>query len=1035
MDPRLQPQPDLDRLWANEIRYLHSLWRRGPPPNRNRNPRVSSGPDPDPLHATRVAFKRESKRKERMPTETAASPRRPDEAGTSDPPLVDSWAKLASLTAPNPNPPTAWADVAPPPFVERPPVSAEEQARLAAAQLHHDGLKASQDFFSKIGESDDEEEAHEEGEEEEDDKEEKDGRQLEAFKFFMELFEKDDELTEYYKKNHDKGEFSCFACAAIGTKRVRKFGNCLGLVQHANSISKTKRRGAHRALARAVCQVLGWDTIRSAGVVLDLGDTGGQSSAGAAKTQNKDVIENEEHLPQDITQNTKANDGNVTENLPEVTGRWSSVCYDQTSIPCLQTFVVDSGRDLDRVDIPRVRVVSLAGATDFGRWLSSNVVGGAVPRLSYRVQLDTEERQRSAGPAAHACRLGTRMGARWIRGGGGLSLEHWIRVPPSSTGRWCQRVGESANGAGFASKAVPVCVRCAECGVEGQVNQRRIHHKLTEILFEISRTGKSFTSRAPRLRSRPGFPHSACKCVFRRDVGSSVNTREVSPLRTFLHFVPWDESLASESAAVARDTVKMESTRVTAPPKFGTLARTFNKILHLHRSVNISANGAGVAPEKDDYSIPKLKLSQNFSEHSSILSEGVSDFYKVEHEKQPQNLSSNEIEAMESLLANLFASISAVKAAYAQLQLSQSPYDPDSIQSSDLAIVSELKRVSELKHSYFRNDFIPHTSCESQSALAAQIEEQRNLIKTYRITMNKLKADLKLKDSEICSRQFELLDAEKNNRTLESKLHPGRSLSALDDLHPSGLNPTHFLSVLRFTFKSIQSFVKVMVKEMESAGWDLGAAAGAIQPDVLHCNKPVHWTFAFQSYVCQKMFSDFHHKSYNLAAMEDRSMWGWRQFFDEFTQLRYVEHIQKLSQHSAIANFFRVKYLALVHPKMESSFFGNLDQRAIVYSDQSFPNSAFFAAFAEMARRVWLLHCLFFSFGEPESNRSIFQVRRGSRFSEVYMESIVEDKDVATAKCRPATVGFTVVPGFRVRWTLIQSKVYLLPATSDDNQW
>ncbi|CAL9043975.1 unnamed protein product [Musa banksii] len=314
MDPRLQPQPDVDRLWADEIRYLHSLWRRGPPPNRNRNPRVSSGPDL--LRATPVAFKRDSQRKEGIPSEKAASPRRPDEAGTSDPPLVDSWAKLASLTAPNPNPPTAWADVAPPPVVERPPVSAEEQARLAAAQLHHDGLKASQDFFSKIDESDDEEEAHEE--EEEDDKEEKDERQSEAFKFFMELFEKDDELTEYYKKNHDKGEFSCFACAATGTKRVRKFGNCLGLVQHANSISKTRRRGAHRALARAVCQVLGWDTIRSAGVVLDLGDTGGQSSAGAAKTQNKDVIENEEHLPEDITQNTKANDGNVTENLPEM---------------------------------------------------------------------------------------------------------------------------------------------------------------------------------------------------------------------------------------------------------------------------------------------------------------------------------------------------------------------------------------------------------------------------------------------------------------------------------------------------------------------------------------------------------------------------------------------------------------------------------------------------------------------------------------------------------------------------------------------
>ncbi|RWW85307.1 hypothetical protein BHE74_00006026 [Ensete ventricosum] len=148
MDRRLQPHADLDRLWADEIRSFHSLWRRGPPPNRNRNPRVSSGPDP--LHANTVAFKREPKRKERMPTEKAASPRRPDEAGTSDPPLVDSWAKLASLTALEPNPPTGWADVAPPPVVERPPVSAEVQARLAAARLHHNGLKASEDRMGKI---------------------------------------------------------------------------------------------------------------------------------------------------------------------------------------------------------------------------------------------------------------------------------------------------------------------------------------------------------------------------------------------------------------------------------------------------------------------------------------------------------------------------------------------------------------------------------------------------------------------------------------------------------------------------------------------------------------------------------------------------------------------------------------------------------------------------------------------------------------------------------------------------------------------
>lgn len=122
---------------------------------------------------------------------------------------------------------------------------------------------------------------------------------------------------------------------------------------------------------------------------------------------------------------------------------------------------------------------------------------------------------------------------------------------------------------------------------------------------------------------------------------------------------------------------------------------------------------------------------------------------------------------------------------------------------------------------------------------------------------------------------------------------------------------------------------------MESADWDLNAAVGAIQPDVLCSKKPAHWTFAFQSYICQKMFSNFQHKSYNLAALEDRSMWGCCKYFDEFTKLRYVERIQKLSQHSAIMNFFRVKYLALVHPMMGLCFFLNLDHRAMVSSRAS----------------------------------------------------------------------------------------------------
>ncbi|KAK2985717.1 hypothetical protein RJ640_023684 [Escallonia rubra] len=60
--------------------------------------------------------------------------------------------------------------------------------------------------------------------------------------------------------------------------------------------------------------------------------------------------------------------------------------------------------------------------------------------------------------------------------------------------------------------------------------------------------------------------------------------------------------------------------------------------------------------------------------------------------------------------------------------------------------------------------------------------------------------------------------------------------------------------------------------------------------------------------------------------------------------------------------------LRLVHPKMESSFFGNPNQRNSVGSGE-YPET-FFSMFAEMAKRVWLLHCLAFSF-DPEA--AIFQ--------------------------------------------------------------
>ncbi|KAH6837314.1 hypothetical protein C2S53_003101 [Perilla frutescens var. hirtella] len=81
----------------------------------------------------------------------------------------------------------------------------------------------------------------------------------EVCSLFCKVFE-DTKLREYYEKNFFVGEFSCLVCGAVGGKKTaKKFKGCLPLVQHCMSIEKTKRRRAHRALAQAVCKVLGWD--------------------------------------------------------------------------------------------------------------------------------------------------------------------------------------------------------------------------------------------------------------------------------------------------------------------------------------------------------------------------------------------------------------------------------------------------------------------------------------------------------------------------------------------------------------------------------------------------------------------------------------------------------------------------------------------------------------------------------------------------------------------------------------------------------
>ncbi|XP_008463757.2 protein GRAVITROPIC IN THE LIGHT 1-like [Cucumis melo] len=449
----------------------------------------------------------------------------------------------------------------------------------------------------------------------------------------------------------------------------------------------------------------------------------------------------------------------------------------------------------------------------------------------------------------------------------------------------------------------------------------------------------------------------------------------------------------------------MDSVKSSAlTPSKSKLARTITKVLHIRALT-------GIAPVHETQKVkPQDKISDDCTASKSTGSQSES-FDSVEEEFQ------NRVQ-LQALLSKLFASISSVKAAYAQLQFAQSPYDAEGIQDADHCVVSELKVLSELKQCYLKKQFDPSPET---TMLLAEIQEQKSLVGTYDMMGKRLESQARLMGSEITFLREKIEEINKQNRLLEKSLDQSGSIPMTGDLHLSEVNASHFIKVLGHTIKSVRSFVRMMVNEIKSAGWNVDAAATEIEPDTYYWNND-HRCFAFETFVFREMFDSFHQPNFSLpneSLPEKRKQKQF--FFARFMELKLRKTKDFLSQNprSTFAKFCRVKYLRLVHPKMESSIFGNLDQRSLISSGQ-FPDTTFFSTFAEMARWVWLLHSLAYSI-EPEA--SIFQVRKGSRFSEVYMESVIDEMYLSPNS--DPVVAFTVIPGFMIGKTAIQCQVYL----------
>ncbi|KAG9140437.1 hypothetical protein Leryth_027555 [Lithospermum erythrorhizon] len=139
--------------------------------------------------------------------------------------------------------------------------SPDVQAWSVGNQMQLDVVLQVKNFFKHhhqhTDEDEDEDDVEDDVDEDDEDSDDSDGANADCSLFFSKLFEDNKELREFYEKNREKGEFACLVCGGVGF--IKRFKDCVSLVQHTVSISKTKKIKAHRDFGKVVGKLLGWD--------------------------------------------------------------------------------------------------------------------------------------------------------------------------------------------------------------------------------------------------------------------------------------------------------------------------------------------------------------------------------------------------------------------------------------------------------------------------------------------------------------------------------------------------------------------------------------------------------------------------------------------------------------------------------------------------------------------------------------------------------------------------------------------------------
>ncbi|KAL5750433.1 hypothetical protein ACOSP7_025036 [Xanthoceras sorbifolium] len=392
---------------------------------------------------------------------------------------------------------------------------------------------------------------------------------------------------------------------------------------------------------------------------------------------------------------------------------------------------------------------------------------------------------------------------------------------------------------------------------------------------------------------------------------------------------------------------------------------------------------------------------------------------------------------LETITNEVFDAASAMKRAYVGLQEAHCPWDPERIRVADVAVVAELKRIGMLRERFRRKRVGGSGGRGGGGGML------REVVAPYEAAVEELKREVKAREVEVENLKEKL----KSVTGLGSNGKKGRSLSrrkvscstqaAQVAAAPA---PELFEATMSQVRESSKSFTSLLLSLMRAAHWDIAAAVRSIEAATANGNETFtsattsivsthHAKYALESYISRKIFQGFDHETFymdgSLSSLINPDQFR-RDCFTQFRDMKAMDPVELLGilPTCNFGKFCSKKYLAIVHPKMEESLFGELEQRRQVLAGNH-PRSQFYGDFLGLAKAIWLLHLLAFSLDPAPCQ---FEASRGAEFHPQYMESVVQ----FSGGRLPAgqIVGFPVSPGFRLgNGSVIKARVYLVSRT------